>query len=172
MSNTLKFYFDVISPYSWLAWRPLNTLIQQTNTHLECKPILFAALLNAHGHKGPAEIPSKRVYIFKDVIRVARKQNLDFKGPPMHPFNPLNALRMLTAVSDDQNKIRKLTGILLDACWSEGRDISDKKVLKQIATENGFDGDGLIKRIEDQDVKNLLRKNTEDAIKKGIFGGK
>ena len=92
--TTVKFYFDVISPYAWLAWRPLVGIVARHNLNLQPVPVLFAGLLQANGQLGPAEIPRKRLWLIKDVMRRAASQGLKVSVPPTHPFNPLLALRV------------------------------------------------------------------------------
>ncbi|MGH6623825.1 MAG: DsbA family protein, partial [Burkholderiaceae bacterium] len=93
MQPTVEFYFDPISPYSWLAAHRLDR-IEAVGAKLDFRPVLLPGLLSAHGTKGPAETPSKREYTMRDVLRTAARHGLTVKGPPTHPFNPLRALRM------------------------------------------------------------------------------
>jgi 2-hydroxychromene-2-carboxylate isomerase len=96
-NKVVRFYFDPISPFVWLATKQIDR-IESTGVQVEMEPVLFAAMLNANGQKGPAEIPSKRELTFRDVMRLADAQGLEFVGPPGHPFNPLPGLRMATVV--------------------------------------------------------------------------
>lgn len=70
----IKFYFDAISPYAWLAWRPLQALVLKQDIQLDIVPVLFAGLLKANGQLGPAEIPNKRLWLMTDVMRRAHTQ--------------------------------------------------------------------------------------------------
>jgi 2-hydroxychromene-2-carboxylate isomerase len=90
---TVQFYFDPISPYAWLAARDFPRL-QAAGLQIDCKPVLFAGLLNAHGQKGPAEIPAKRVYTFYDVVRTAHRAatRLPVSGAAQPSFQPLTPL--------------------------------------------------------------------------------
>ncbi|MES2048605.1 MAG: 2-hydroxychromene-2-carboxylate isomerase [Pseudomonadota bacterium] len=164
---TVQFYFDPISPFAWLASRDLQRL-QEAGVQIDCRPVLFAGLLNAHGQKGPAEIPAKRVYTFHDVLRQATQHGYIFKGPPSHPFNPLRALRMCIALADAQERLRFAQALMI-ACWEQGADLSDAKVLDEIAQAAGFDG-RLSAAADMPEVKEKLLLATENAIKNGIFG--
>ena len=167
LKNTVQFYFDPISPFAWLAARDLHRL-QAAGVEIDCRPILFAGLLNAHGQKGPAEIPAKRVYTFHDVLRQAAQHGYDFKGPPSHPFNPLRALRMCIALEDAQERLRFAMALMI-ACWERGADLSDAKVLEHIVSDAGFDSQ-LCAAADSPEIKSKLLVATENAIKKGIFG--
>ena len=110
----VTFYFDPISPYAWLAANALAR-IEAAGAQLVFQPVLFAALLNAHGNIGPAEVWAKRAYIFRDVMREAAGAGLVFKGPPGHPFNPLQALRMCLALTRPDER-RRFAMAVMKAC--------------------------------------------------------
>jgi 2-hydroxychromene-2-carboxylate isomerase len=164
----VDFFFDPVSPYAWLAMRSLDRF-ESAGVQLRFVPVLFAGLLKAHGNLGPAEVPAKRSYIFRDVAREAARRGLPFEGPPGHPFNPLLALRACTALEDDGER-RTLALALLAACWERGEDISDAAVLARLAVAAGFDGQGLVGRAATPAVKQALAAATEAAIADGIFG--
>jgi len=166
--RTLAFYFDPVSPYVWLATRSLHRL-EAAGLEVRFVPVLFAGLLKAHGNLGPAEVPAKRAYLFRDVMREAARRGLPFAGPPGHPFNPLTALRMCTALASDQER-RRLALSLVAACWERGEDISDAAVLARLADAAGFEGKELLARAATPEVKQALAATTDAAIAAGIFG--
>jgi 2-hydroxychromene-2-carboxylate isomerase len=163
----VTWYFDPVSPYVWLAAGALAR-IEGAGARVELQPVLFAGMLNAHGNKGPAEIAAKRAYTFRDVMRQAAQQGLQFAGPPGHPFNPLLALRMCTALTDHARRCFALS--LLSRCWEYGDDISDAATLVRIAQDCDLDGDGLVEAAQQQDIKQLLAAETRRAIDAGVFG--
>jgi 2-hydroxychromene-2-carboxylate isomerase len=165
--GTVQLYFDPISPYVWLAFKRLDEL-EAAGLRIDCRPVLFAGLLNAHGQKGPAEIPAKRVYIFTDVLRRAAMRGHPFQGPPTHPFNPLRALRMCIAVDDPEQRLR-FGRALVEAAWDSGADLSDARTLDAIAERCGL-GTRLGTLAEQPEIKNRLTEATRAAIAAGIFG--
>ena len=167
-SQTVHFYFDPISPFAWLAAKALPRL-QGAGLQIACHPVLFAGLLNAHGQKGPAEIPAKRIYTFQDVVRQAQQLGYGFQGPLSHPFNPLRALRMCIALTDDAQRLQ-LAQAQMVACWEQGADLSDVATLVSIANRCGLDGTELALAIEQANIKAALLAATDEAIAKGIFG--
>ena len=98
----IRFHFDFISPYAYLAWTQIHALAARHGRSVEPVPVLFAALLDHHGTKGPAEIPAKRRYLMFDVVRKARALGVPIGPPPAHPFDPLLALRVASVPMDAQ----------------------------------------------------------------------
>ena len=164
----VTFYFDPVSPYAWLAANALAR-IEAAGAQVVFQPVLFAALLNAHGNLGPAEVAAKRAYIFRDVMREASGAGLVFKGPPGHPFNPLQALRMCVALTR-QDERRRFAVAVMKACWEDGQDVSDAAVLLGLATACGLSGPALQAAARQPAVKMQLARETEQAIADGVFG--
>ena len=115
----LTFYFDLGSPYAYLAWTQIHAIAARRHATVEPTPVLFAGLLNAHGQKGPAEIPPKRIYVFKDTLRRARRLGIPLSPPPSHPFNPLLALRA-SSLELPEDRRRALVDALFRATWGGG----------------------------------------------------
>ena len=166
--QTVRMYVDPISPFVWLATKQVPR-IEAAGVQVEMVPVLFAAMLNKHGLVGPAEVPAKRVLTFRDVMRQASAQGLDFVGPPGHPFNPLPMLRMATAIGGRAERISFVTAVMA-ATWELGHDAQDFGVLARVARGCGLDGEALIAAAGSPEVKAELARATEQAINDGIFG--
>jgi 2-hydroxychromene-2-carboxylate isomerase len=164
----LHFFFDVVSPYAWLGWHELSRKRAELEIDVEPVPTLFGVLLDARGGVGPAEIPEKRAHAFRDVQRCAKLAGLRLAGPPRHPFNPLKALRLCAAVSDSEARF-DLAGRLLDAAWSEGRDLEGDDTLHDVLAASGMAPE-LLDSIATAAVKQQLRAHTDRALSLGIFG--
>lgn len=167
--RTLVFRFDYISPYAYLAWKTVHSVAERNGCEVEPVPILFAALLHAFGHKGPAEIPPKRIYTFKHVVRIAHGLGLPIVPPPAHPFNSLLALRVTSLAMDAATKKRLVDG-LFDATWGGGGGVTDPEQVAAIADRAGLDGHAAVKEANESAAKDRLRVETERAIELGIFG--
>ncbi|GLQ89265.1 2-hydroxychromene-2-carboxylate isomerase [Dyella flagellata] len=167
-TTPVTFYFDPVSPYAWLAMEQVDR-IAAAGGRIICRPILFAALLNAHGTKGPAEILAKRSYVFRDVMRQAKQLGLSFRGPPNHPFNPLAALRVMHAAENETQRL-ELSRVLLATAWRDGIDLADPVSLHAALECNGFDSDALSAAATTPVVKQRLRDTTQEALDAGVFG--
>ena len=134
MADSLVFYFDFISPYSYLAWTQIHDLAARHQRVVDPVPVLFAALLDHHGQKGPAEIPPKRLYMFKHVLRLASELGVELSVPAAHPFNPLLSLRVasLEMPADDR---RRVIDALYRAVWCRGHGVTDRHAVAELLTE-------------------------------------
>lgn len=168
--QTIRFHLDFISPYAYLAWTQIHALADRCGAVVEVAPVLFAGLLNHHGQKGPAEIPAKRRYVFKDTLRRAILLGVPVAPPSSHPFNPLLALRAVMAAPPDAK--RALVDGLFAATWGRAavKGIDRAEVVESVARDAGLDGAALVARAAAPDVKDALRRATEDAIAAGVFG--
>ncbi len=166
---TITFYLDFISPYTWLALMQSKDFAEEHGIRWDLRPIVYAALLDAHGLVGPAETKAKRRYTFHDITRLAQAHGLKFAGPPSHPFRSLEALRTLFLFREDPQAL-ELAIRLSNACWGEGRDLTDLGVLRSVTDEVGLDATDLEERVSTPETKHGLRALTEDAIARGVFG--
>lgn len=165
---SIVFYFDPISPYSWLAAHHIKQL-RASEHEVVCEPVLLGAMLNAFGQKGPAEIEAKRRYTFADVYRRARAAGLSFEGPPSHPFNPLAALRACHCVQDPAQRF-ELAVTLMDMAWAEGKDISKVDAVLQATDRCEIEIPDLEIQLADPQVKARVKDATQAAIDRGVFG--
>lgn len=156
----LVWYFDFISPFSYLQYAGYPELFRRPD--IELRPVLFAGLLNHWGQKGPAEIAEKRKQTYRFVAWQARKLDVPLRFPPGHPFNPVHVLRLAVA----RGATREVVGTIYDFIWKEGRSVADEWA-ELCARLKVSDANALIGV---SDVKEQLRKNGEEAITAGVFG--
>ena len=166
----LSFYFDFVSPYAFIAWTQVHAIAERNGRTVKPIPVLFAGLLDAHGTKGPAEIPAKRIYTFRDAYRKAHRLGLPtLRPPPSHPFNPLLALRVASAPLDMDVK-RRLIDALYEATWVLGTGVETPEAVAVAAARAGLDGDALVRDAQTPEAKQRLRDATEEAVAHGVFG--
>jgi len=158
--RALTLYFDFVSPYSYIAFKRLREL--PGDVAVELKPVLFAGLLNHFGQKGPAEIAEKRRWTYRWCTWWAKSLGIPFRFPASHPFNPLHHLRLALAAGPS----REIVGTIFEAIWTTGAEVSDPAAFKALAKALAVDEATLAS----PEVKDALRKNTEDAAARGVFG--
>ncbi len=158
----IDFYFDFISPYAYLGWTQIDALAARHGRTVRPIPILFAALLNHSNTRGPAEIPAKRAYLFKDTKRLAATFGVPFAAPPTHPFNPLLALRVAGIANDP-----RVIDALFRATWGGGGGV---ETADAIARALGADAAPLLAEAAEPAAKQRLRDATDAAIAAGVFG--
>ncbi len=95
----ITFYFDVISPYAWLAFDRLPHAVEGCSVVVNYQPVLLAGLLSHWGQKGPAEIEPKRAWTYRQVAWLAQQQGTPLQLPQPHPFNPLVLQRLALATA-------------------------------------------------------------------------
>ena len=155
-------YFDFISPFAYLHLRRFDRL--PAGLDVEFVPVLFAGLLKAHGHKGPAEIPEKRRQTYRMCVWLAREQGIEMRFPPAHPFNPLHALRLAIAAGPTRAHVEEVFA----AIWTRGEDVNAPANFNALAARLGVaNPQAAIARPE---VKQQLIANTERALARGVYG--
>lgn len=155
-------YFDLISPFAYLHLKLLHKL--PASLEIEYVPVLLAGLLKHWGHKGPAEIPAKRIYTYRYVTWLAEHLCIPFKFPPCHAFNSLHSLRLLIAAGSTREHVE----IVFDMIWKEARDLQDPKEIDELGKRLGIGNVQAV--LADQKVKAALKANTDEAISSGVFG--
>jgi len=160
--RTLDWYYDFISPYSYLQCATFPALPADVQVHL--KPVLFGALLDQAGTLGPAEIPGKREHTYRQTLWLAQRHGVPMRLPPRHPFNPLSVLRLAIALDAPLETVRRI----FDFIWAEGRDPSEAAEFTVLANSLGVANAGA--RIADPAVKSRLKSNTAEAVAAGVWG--
>jgi 2-hydroxychromene-2-carboxylate isomerase len=161
----ITFYFDVISPYAYLAFEKMPQALQGISHSVTYKPVLFGAILQQFGQLGPAEIAPKREWTYRQIQWLAKEQGTVLQMPASHPFNPIALLRLALACGHEGACNRYVAQCLFEHVWQGGQEAQDGQRLQ-----------ALIERLqpqrspEDADVKAELKANTASAVSQGVFG--
>jgi 2-hydroxychromene-2-carboxylate isomerase len=155
-------YFDFVSPWAYLM--DVGLRLDPLPIVLERRPVLFAGLLNAFGHKGPAEIERKRQFTYEHCTWIAQQNGMQFRMPAVHPFNPLRYLRL--AISLDARP--GVVSAIFDALYTQGSDPESPAVWDGVLRDVGKSTGA--KAIDSPEIKARLRFNTESAASAGVFG--
>jgi 2-hydroxychromene-2-carboxylate isomerase len=161
----ISFYLDFVSPYAYLAFEALPQALQGHSYAVQYQPILFAGLLKHHGQLGPAEIPAKRIWTYRQVAWLARQHGVALRMPAQHPFNPLAWLRLALACSGEGTPNRYVCETIFRQIWQTGLEAAQPEAVQAVQQQlvPALDPDGAA-------VKARLRANTEAAIAQGVFG--
>lgn len=162
MMMRAAWYFDFISPFAYLQLGQIKDLSKAIE--IEFRPILLAGLLDHHGQRGPAEIPSKRRFTYRYTQWRAQQAGILFKYPPAHPFNPLTALRLVVAAGSSEAAITAI----FEHIWLHGHRGDDAESLEPVARALRIASIG--DAVSQAWVKDQLKANFDSAIAEGIFG--
>ena len=161
----IDFYLDFLSPYAYLAFEKLPEALQGISHQVVYKPVLLGALLRQHGQRGPAEIPGKREWTYRQVLWLAQHRGVALQMPAQHPFSPLPLLRLALACGAGPQPNRYVCETLFRHVWQGGADANDPVRLaaltQALAPQRDPAGEA---------VKAALRAQTEAAIAAGVFG--
>ena len=163
----IDFYFDVISPYAWLAFERLPQVLAGHSVVLNYQPLLLAGLLGHWGQKGPAEIEPKRAWTYRQVAWLAQQQGTRLELPKPHPFNPLALLRLaLASAPAGGSPNRRVVELLFRHVWCrEQADPNEPAALAALAKAVAPQRDPA-----GAEVKAELRERTDAAVAAGLFG--
>ena len=166
----LELFYDVISPWSYLAYETLHRYRHAWDLELVLRPAFLAGVLSATGNAPPISVPARAVYLLQDLARSSRYFEVPLQFPTGFPGNTIAAMRLLTLVAEEQPRHHEdLARALWRAYWSDDVDIADVGNLKAACVGVGID-DALVDRAGDADNKARLRGATEEAVARGAFG--
>ncbi|WP_223543866.1 2-hydroxychromene-2-carboxylate isomerase [Pseudomonas sp. BF-B-28] len=171
MSKTVEFYFDLGSPATYLAYTQLPKICAQTDTRLIYIPLLLGGVFKATGNASPATVPAKGRYMFEDLDRYAKRYGVPLKFNPHFPINTLMLMRAVTGMQlRHPERFAAFIDCLFKAIWVEGRSLDEPATVAAVLSENAFDPQGVLALTADEEVKALLKDNTEKAVQRGVFG--
>jgi 2-hydroxychromene-2-carboxylate isomerase len=169
MKKKVEFYYDLTSPYSYLASTRIEGICEKYGAELEWKPILLGGALKESGNRGPIEVPNKRAYVIKDLEAWANYYRIELNFPVFFPLNSVKLMRGALAAKE-KGKVAEYTHKLFALYMVDGKDLNRDDVLKDAISELGLDADWFMRRIGEQDIKDKLRKETDELVKRGGFG--
>lgn len=168
MTQQIEFYYDIASPFSYLAWHRLNELCDQHKAELVLRPVSIASIFKATGNSAPALIAPKAKYLRKDIDRYANRYRVNFTLNPKFPIDTRKIMRGAMA-AQDAGVLHEYTEAFFVAMWCDGKDLSDDSVCKQVLTDAHLDA-ALYDAGDDEANIEALRTKTDEAIQRGLFG--
>ena len=168
MTKSIDFYFDFISPYSYIAHKKIKIINSKNGTIFNYKPVLVGGLHNLQGITAPAFIKSKLKHMISDCDLIAKKNNFDFTWNSKFPLNSLSIMRGYLFINPDIKSL--YLNIMFQAYWKDNLDISNEKILITLLEKCKIDTKNFFQGIKDPKIKNELREVTKVSNDKEIFG--
>jgi|TARA_B110000438_G_C15700377_1_gene600787 2-hydroxychromene-2-carboxylate isomerase len=169
MNKPFDFYFDFISPYSYLAHKEIKEVEKKNSVKIKYKPILLGGLHNLHSIKAPAFIPAKAKFMIRDCKLIAEKKKISFKFNSYFPIKTLNLMRGVIIAEEDEMQNFYIDN-MFDSIWKDGLNFNDQNIIEKVIKNMNINPKTFFLRSTTPNVKNLLKEKTTDAFKKGIFG--
>ena len=169
MIKPFDFYFDFISPYSFLAHKEIKKIEKINTIKIRYKPILLGGLHNLHGIKAPAFIPAKAKHMIRDCKLIAEKNKFKFKFNSYFPIKSLNLMRGVFVAEEDNYKSYYIDNIF-NSIWQDGLNMNDESIIQRVLKNLDVNPKTFLLRATSSSVKEMLKKGTSEAYEKGIFG--
>ena len=169
MIKSFEFYFDFISPYSFLAHKEIIKIEKANTIKIKYMPILLGGLHNLAGIKAPGFIPIKAKYMIKDCKLWAEKYNVTFKFNNYFPIKTLDLMRCVL-VAEKKNFVQDFINKIFDAIWKDGLNLNDNTIIEKLLINLDINPKTFLMEAIDPKIKDELKKRTNAAYNKGIFG--
>ena len=167
MTRSIDFYFDIISPYSYLAHKKIISL-RKKGINFNYKPILVGGLHNLQGITAPAFIKPKLNHMIKDCILFAKKDNIEFVWNSNFPINSLSLMRGYLFIENDKKEL--YLDIMFDGYWKDNLDLSKEENLIKLLKKCNIDDKIFLEDIKNTKIKDELKSVTQKAHDKEVFG--
>jgi 2-hydroxychromene-2-carboxylate isomerase len=168
MIKSIDFYFDFISPYSYLAHKKIKNLKEEKNIIFNYKPILVGGLHSLQGITAPAFIKPKLKHMISDCDLIAKKNKSTFIWNSKFPINSLNIMRGYLFINDETKDL--YLNVIFDAYWKNDLDISNEKILETLIKKCKINSNDFFDGIKDPNIKDKLKDVTQAAHDNEIFG--
>ena len=165
MIKEIDFYFDFISPYSYIAHKKIKTI---ESVNFNYKPVLVGGLHNLQGITAPAFIKAKLKHMISDCDLIAKKDKINFIWNSKFPINSLNIMRGYLFINDEVKNL--YLNKIFDANWKDNLDTSNDEILKSILEKSKINSNDFFDGIKDPKIKEELKTVTQEAHDKEIFG--
>jgi len=169
MIKQFEFYFDFGSPYSFIAHKKIREIENKNSIKIKYMPILLGGLLKAAGIKPNVDIPIKGKYMIKDCKLWAEKYGITFKFNSYFPINTLDLMRCVL-VAEKKSFAENFINKVFDGIWKDGLNLNDILIVHKLLKNLDINPKTFLMEAIDPKIKEELKKRTESAFDKGIFG--
>ncbi len=169
MIKSFDFYFDFVSPYSFLAHKELRNIENKNSIKIKYKPILLGGLHNLHNIKAPAFIPAKAKHMIRDCKLIAEKKKIKFKFNSYFPIKTLDLMRGVLIAEEDNFKNYYIDNIF-NSIWQDGLNMNDENIIQKILKNLNVNSKTFLLRSTSSNIKEKLKIKTNEAYEKSVFG--
>ena len=168
MTNSIDFYFDVISPYAYIAHKKILNYKKEKKIKFNYKPILLGGLHKLAEITAPAFNKFKMNNMKKDCKIVAYKNNIIFKWNDYFPINSINIMRGYLLIDNELRE--EFIDNFFEAYWKSNTDLSVKENFNEVLNNLKINPDNYFNGIQNEKIKNELKIKTSEAFGKEVFG--
>ncbi len=169
MPNTIEFFFDFLSPPSYLAYTQLPGIAERTGAEIIWRPMFTIGLHQLTGNTSPIMVPNKGVWVRQDVQRFAARYGVPLVINPHVPLNILPALRGALVAQRDGG-FKPYCRAMFTAMWVDEADLSDPAIFAAVIEGAGLDAGHFAEAIRSEAIKDKLKADTQEAAERGAFG--
>ena len=169
MSKPIDFYFDFVSPYSFISYQQIKSVKFKQDFKFRLKPVLLGGLHNLHKITAPAFIPAKAKFMIRDCKMVCEKHKISFKFNSYFPIKTVDLMRG-ALIAEEDGMGNSYINKIFEAMWFSGLNLNDQQVIDKTLKNLEINPKTFSLRLSNQNIKDKLKKKTQEASEKGVFG--
>jgi len=169
MTKPIDFYFDFVSPYTFISFQRIKTLKYKQDFKFKLKPMLLGGLHNLHKITAPAFIPAKAKFMIRDCKMLSDKYKISFKFNSYFPIRTVNLMRGVL-IAEEDGVANEYIDKIFEALWVSGLNLNDQLIIDKVLKNLDINPKTFVLRLSNQNIKDELKKRTQLAFEKGIFG--
>ena len=169
MTKNIDFYFDFVSPYTFISFQQIKTIKFKQNFKFKLKPILLGGLHNLHKITAPAFVPAKARFMIRDCKMVCEKYKISFKFNSYFPIKTLDLMRGVL-IAEEDGIANKYIEKIFESIWVSGLNLNDQIIFNKVLKNLNINPKTFALRLSNQNIKDELKKRTQEAYEKGVFG--
>ena len=169
MSKTIDFYFDFVSPYTFISFQQIKLLKFKQDFKFRLRPVLLGGLHKLHKITAPAFIPAKAKFMIRDCKMVCEKHKISFKFNSYFPIKTIDLMRG-ALIAEEDGVVNNYIDKIFEAMWVSGLNLNDQEVIDKTIKNLGINPKTFFLRLSNQNIKDELKKRTQEAYERGVFG--
>lgn len=171
MGRTVEFFFDFGSPAAYLAYTQLGEIARSCGARIVWRPMLLGGVHKASGNVSPITVPAKGRWMMGDLQKWAQRYGVPFRMNPNFPINTIALMRGAVGVQRKMpDDFPKYVDAMYKAMWVDGKNLGEPAEVAAVLEQAGLDADGIFKLVGEQEIKDELKANSDEAVARGVFG--